>query len=114
MNALVFSTFLAIAQAAEPNPCTNGSFEALTENGAPVDWNILNQGGVIDTDAHTGGRCLCLVRLADGPHPETGLNHLSTPRGREDVPVQTASVRQEHLGRASKPRASPPETCVCL
>ena len=65
------------------NPCTNGSFEEVTADGRPVDWEILNQGAIIAGDAHTGVRALRLVRAANDPLPETGLNRRWRPKSGE-------------------------------
>jgi hypothetical protein len=76
---------LSALQAAEPNACTNGSFEALGAQGFPVDWAPLGRVEV-SADAHTGGRSLRLIRsAADKPGAETGLN-----RGRLIEPLRGA------------------------
>jgi len=56
------------------NPCTNGSFEVLGPDGFPVDWGPVGREVSVSDDAHTGQRSLRLVRFADTPTPETGLN----------------------------------------
>lgn len=74
---------LLVAIQGAANPCTNGSFEAVDTVGRPVDWEILNQGEVVTTDAHTGRRALRLVRLVNDPLPETGLNRRWQPNSGE-------------------------------
>lgn len=64
------------------NPCTNGSFEQIGPDGIPLDWNPLNQVQVVE-DAHSGARALRLVRSAEDPYAETGLNRRWTPRSGE-------------------------------
>ena len=63
------------ARAAE-NPCTNGSFETLSQGGFPADWEPVGQTVEVATgkDARTGKRALRMVRAADAKSPETGLN----------------------------------------
>ncbi|MBP8129862.1 MAG: hypothetical protein KA184_09825 [Candidatus Hydrogenedentes bacterium] len=78
----LFVVLLAAAQGAA-NPCTNGSFEALAADGRAIDWEILNRGEVINTDAHAGRRALRLVRPENDPLPETGLNRKWQPHGGE-------------------------------
>ncbi len=65
------------------NPCSNGSFEDIAANGAPVDWDILNQGSIVEGDVHSGQRALRLVRAANDPVPETGLNRHWVPKSGE-------------------------------
>ncbi len=64
----------AVAQAAETNPCTNGSFEQLNARGFPVHWAPVGTTVEVSTDAHLGRRALRLLRTDQTPTPETGLN----------------------------------------
>jgi len=60
--------------ASSDNPCTNGSFELLGKNGFPVDWGPVGRDVTVADDAHTGQCSLRMVRTADTPTTETGLN----------------------------------------
>lgn len=85
MNLALAVLVLASAQAAAPNPCTNGSFEDLTPGGFPADWVPLGKAEV-SADAHSGARSLRLLRTpADKPGAETDLN-----RGRLIEPLRGA------------------------
>jgi len=76
MNLAVVLLTLYCLQVAEPNPCTNGSFEDLAPGGSPADWAPLGK-VMVSTDAHSGTRSLRLVRTAaDKPPAETGLNRV--------------------------------------
>ncbi len=66
--------FMGICLTAGANPCTNGSFEEVDAAGVAVDWQPMGQVTVIDSDAHTGKRCLRIVRTGREDYPESGLN----------------------------------------
>jgi len=80
MNMCALATVLLIAAGPAPNPCTNGSFEVLAPDGTPVDWQMMGQAGVVDTDAHSGERALRIRRVPDDPARETGLNRQAAHR----------------------------------
>ncbi|NMC21765.1 MAG: hypothetical protein GYA33_15245 [Thermogutta sp.] len=63
-------------QPAGDNPCSNGSFEVLAANGFPADWGPVGRDVSVSANAHSGGRALRMVRAADTPTPETGLNRV--------------------------------------
>lgn len=78
-----FAAGLVLLMAAEaPNPCTNGSFEELTPEGRPADWDVAVpvHGQIIEAGAHSGRRCLRMVRPANAPYPETVLNRAWVPK----------------------------------
>ena len=49
---------------AAQNPCTNGSFEKLSPQGFPVDWEAVGRTVEVTTekDAHTGRQALRMLR----------------------------------------------------
>jgi len=65
---------LMSAAAADNNPCTNGSFEALNPQGFPVDWTPV--GGLVEvsSDARSGSHAVRMVRTGETKTTETGLN----------------------------------------
>ena len=82
MHAITLLVALSLASAAQaetPNPCTNGSFEELAPNGFPVDWGPVGTRVEVSDDAHSGRRSLRLLRTADTPSTETGLNRGGRP-----------------------------------
>lgn len=62
----------AIPCAAQENPITNGGFEALDEQGNPVDWSTLGRARAV-TDARSGNHAMLLERRP-GDTGECGLN----------------------------------------
>ena len=51
LPVVVSISLLAAAPSAPPNPCTNGSFEALAPGGFPVDWSPVGSTVEVSTDA---------------------------------------------------------------
>ncbi|MFW6163118.1 MAG: hypothetical protein ACODAJ_10155, partial [Planctomycetota bacterium] len=70
---------LALPGLAAENPCTNGSFERLDEDGFPADWEAVGQTVEASSDAHSGQRSLRMLRTAETESRETGLNRAWTP-----------------------------------
>lgn len=106
---------------ANDNPCTNGSFELLGKNGFPVDWGPVGREVTVSTDAHSGQRSLRLVRTANTPTPETGLNRtklVTELKGGVDFWYKAVSadgaqlniyvipVNEEGIERTGSPRAT--------
>ncbi len=63
----------AIAQTSD-NPCSNGSFEVLEDDGFPQDWQPVGDRIEVSRDAHSGDRAVRLLRTPESAAPETGLN----------------------------------------
>lgn len=62
-----------LTSAPPSNPLTNGSFEELTPEGFPVDWEAVGTTVKVTHQAHTGQWALHFQRGPEAP-PETGLN----------------------------------------
>ncbi|MGQ9562564.1 MAG: hypothetical protein ACUVTH_03445 [Thermogutta sp.] len=56
------------------NPCTNGSFEVLGQNGFPLDWGPVGREVSLSADAHSGKQSLRLLRTTETATVESGLN----------------------------------------
>ncbi|MBN2310698.1 MAG: hypothetical protein JXR94_17125, partial [Candidatus Hydrogenedentes bacterium] len=61
-----------------PPPCTNGSFEALTPGGFPVDWGPVGKIVEPTPDAHSGERAIRMLRELGTDALETGINRAHT------------------------------------
>ncbi|MBD3292236.1 MAG: hypothetical protein GF393_04885 [Armatimonadia bacterium] len=70
------SALLVSACCAAGNPVTNGGFEALDEQGEPVDWELLGDCSVTD-DAHSGENAMLLQR--ESAEGLCGLNRVWQP-----------------------------------
>ena len=75
-TGLLFVT-TPLVQAA--NPCTNGSFEQLGPGGFAVDWSPIGSQVEVVSEARTGSHAVRLIRTAETPDAETGLNRAGRP-----------------------------------
>ena len=62
------------ARADQAPVITNGDLEQLNADGFPLDWQPVGESVTITSDAHSGKVAFRLVRTAETPTPETGLN----------------------------------------
>ena len=74
MSGAVIALAVVAVVAQAPNPCTNGSFEAVSSEGLPVDWQLMGTAALVAGEARSGERYVRLVRVEDDAHRETGLN----------------------------------------
>ena len=72
---------------AQDDPITNGGFEALDEQGLPVDWQILGRARPV-TDARSGDYAMLLERRP-GDRGECGLNRVWEPDSGEQGTMLT-------------------------
>ena len=62
------------ARAGQAPAITNGDLEQLDADGFPLDWEPVGESVTIASDAHSGKVAFRLVRTAETPTPEAGLN----------------------------------------
>ena len=79
LSLLAAIGLLTAAPADAANPCTNGSFEQLDDDGFPVDWGAVGQTVEVSDDAHSGSRSLRMLRTVGTESRETGLNRAWQP-----------------------------------
>lgn len=72
------AAWLVLTLAAAPNPVTNGSFEALGDDGAATDWSHVGETVDYPAAGRTGERAMRLRRAA-GQEGEVGFNRAWQP-----------------------------------